>query len=101
MTGESVALPVQVWPGFHPFACFEPGVIYLNRSSAGPQIVLNGGAVTVKATPLAVGSMPSIDSHRTPAKTGTCQRGSRVVVHSSRFGGVKKRHVELPRSVSY
>lgn len=38
--------------GFASSACFEPGVIYLNGSFAGPQIVLNGGAVTVKATPL-------------------------------------------------
>lgn len=36
-------------------ACFEPGAIYPNGSFAGPQIVLNGGAVrcvTVKAAPL-------------------------------------------------
>jgi hypothetical protein len=38
--------------GLDSSACFEPGVIYVNGSFAGPQIVLNGGAVTVKATPL-------------------------------------------------
>ena len=32
--------------------CFEPGMTYLDGSLAGPQIVLNGGAVTVKAKPL-------------------------------------------------
>jgi len=43
----------------------------------------------------AVGSMPSIDSHRTTAQTGTCQLGSGVVMHVSRFDGVKKKYVEL------
>jgi hypothetical protein len=38
--------------GFHSSTCFESGVLYLKGSVAGPQIVLNGGAVTVKATPL-------------------------------------------------
>jgi hypothetical protein len=39
------------WVFTHPL-CFEPGMHYLDGSLAGAQIVLNGGAVTVKATPL-------------------------------------------------
>ena len=32
--------------------CFEPEVVYLNDSLAGPKMVLNGGPLTIKATPL-------------------------------------------------
>jgi hypothetical protein len=44
---------------------------------AGPQTVLNGVRVIVKATPARGRSRPSLDSHRTTAQTGAYQRGER------------------------
>ena len=50
-------------------------MIYLGGFLAGPQIVLNGGAVAVKAAPLRGRLRPSLDSHCTTAHTGIYQRG--------------------------
>jgi hypothetical protein len=56
--------------------CFEPGVIYLNGSSAGRHIVLNGGAVTVRATPLHGRLRPTrqaLSTQQTPTYTDYVQ----------------------------